>query len=80
LDIGPWNCKDLSDVECCDLIQASVPDHDTKGNHIDCWFEESFYKDPFTKKMVKVFYNEASKTVSYPNTEEVERANRIRDS
>jgi hypothetical protein len=69
--VGPWNCKDLSDVECCDLIQASVPDRDTKGNYIDCWFQESFYKDPFTKKMVKIFYNETAQAISYPSSEDV---------
>jgi len=69
--VGPWNCQGLTDVQCCDLIQASVPDRDTKGNYIDCWFQESFYKDPFTKKMVKIFYNETTKTISYPSIEDV---------
>lgn len=69
--VGPWDCKGLTDVQCCDKVQTSVPDLDTEGNFIDCWFEESFYKDPFTKKISKIFYNDATGAVEYASNEDV---------
>jgi hypothetical protein len=42
--VGPFNCTDMNDVQCCDSILAAVPDKDIMGNFIDCWLEESFRK------------------------------------
>jgi len=69
--VGPWDCKDLTDVQCCDKIQTNVPDLDVNGNYLDCWIQESFYKDPFTKQMRKIDYNQTSGTIDYASNEEI---------
>jgi hypothetical protein len=69
--VGPWDCQGLTEVQCCDLIQADVPDQDVNGKYIDCWFSESFYKDPFTKKMAKIFFNKASGKIDYAKPQDL---------
>lgn len=33
---GKWNCHDVAPEECCNIIQQSVPGHDTRGNNVEC--------------------------------------------
>jgi hypothetical protein len=33
---GKWNCHDIAPEECCNIIQQSVPGHDTRGNNVEC--------------------------------------------
>lgn len=61
----------MTEVQCCDLIQADVPDQDLNGKYLDCWFSESFYKDPFTKKMAKIFFNKASGKIDYAKPQDL---------
>ena len=35
-DNGVWDCHALDPSECCNLIQASAPNPDRKGNMIQC--------------------------------------------
>ena len=40
--IGPWDCDigtPLTVEQCCNLIKASVPEADERGNHIDCYVD-----------------------------------------
>lgn len=69
--IGPWDCQGLTEVQCCASIQADVPDRDVNGKLIDCWFSESFYKDPFTKKLAKIFFNKATGKVDYAHPDDL---------
>jgi hypothetical protein len=38
-EIGPWDCDvgtPLTVEQCCTMIQASVPNADVEGNHLEC--------------------------------------------
>lgn len=35
---GKWDCYGKSPDDCCQLIKASVPNADTRGNNIECHF------------------------------------------
>lgn len=35
---GKWDCYGKSPDDCCQLIKASVPNADTRGNHLECHF------------------------------------------
>jgi hypothetical protein len=70
--VGPWDCQGLTEVQCCDLIQADVPDQDVNGKYIDCWFSESFYKDPFTKRLAKIFFDKATGKIDYAKPQDLE--------
>jgi hypothetical protein len=70
--VGPWDCQGLTEVQCCDFIQADVPDQDVNGKYIDCWFSESFYKDPFTKRLSKIYFDKATGKIDYAKPEDLE--------
>jgi hypothetical protein len=69
--IGPWDCKGLTDAECCEFIQTSVSDPDIEGRYVDCWLQEAYYKDPYTKKMRKIFFDDEKGTIGYASDEDV---------
>jgi hypothetical protein len=35
--IGDWNCGKWNPVQCCNIIQADVPDKDLDGNYLECF-------------------------------------------
>jgi len=49
--VGPWDCSGMQDVQCCEMIEASVPDRDINEKYLDCWIEESLQRDPTTGEM-----------------------------
>jgi hypothetical protein len=42
------------------------------GKYIDCWFSESFYKDPFTKRLAKIFFDKATGKIDYAKPQDLE--------
>jgi hypothetical protein len=36
-NIGDWNCGKWNPVQCCNIIQADVPDRDVNGNYLECF-------------------------------------------
>mmetsp|Transcript_25044 Transcript_25044/g.35871 ORF Transcript_25044/g.35871 Transcript_25044/m.35871 type:complete len:334 (-) Transcript_25044:20-1021(-) len=63
--VGPWDCKGLSDVRCCAMIESDVWDQDINGNNLACRMEEAFYIDPVTKEQFGVYVNPVDMSINY---------------
>ncbi len=63
--MGPWDCKGLTDVQCCGKIERDVFDADVNGNHLSCFLEEAHYIDPVTKEHFGVYLNPLDGSINY---------------
>jgi len=80
--VGPWDCKGLSDVRCCAMIETDVWDQDINGNNLACRMEEAFYIDPVTKDRFGVYVNPVDMSINYLTADDLtaleEREHHIR--
>ena len=54
---GKWDCWGSTPEECCEQIQRTVPDPDTKGNYLECHIFVPFGGIGNRKRSDRVFVN-----------------------
>ena len=54
---GKWNCQGSTPEECCEQIQQSATNPDTKGNYIECHIFVPFGGKGNAKRNDRVFIN-----------------------
>lgn len=63
--VGPWDCKNLSHIQCCAKIETDVSDIDVNGNYLSCFQQMPYYEDPTTHDRFRVYRNPETGSISF---------------
>jgi hypothetical protein len=63
--VGPWDCKNLSHIQCCAKIETDISDIDVNGNYLSCFQQMPYYEDPTTHDRFRVYRNPETGSISF---------------
>ncbi len=63
--VGPWDCKDMSHIQCCAQIESDVTDADINGNYLSCFQEMPYYEDPTTQERFRVYRDPQGGSITF---------------